>query len=224
MPDLKDLIDLFLHVDRHLAEIVETYQAGTYGILFAIIFAETGLVVTPFLPGDSLLFAAGALAARDILNLPLLLVLLSVAAIVGDAVNYTVGATLGRRISPDNRWIKKEYLEKTQAFYDKHGAKTIVLARFVPIVRTFAPFMAGMGSMSYTRFAIYNISGALLWIFSMTFAGYLFGGLPVVEEYFSLVVLGIVAVSLLPILISWINGRRATARMAATDDSASSVG
>jgi len=215
MPDLKEVIDLFLHVDRHLAEIVETYQAGTYGILFAIIFAETGLVVTPFLPGDSLLFAAGALAARDILNLGLLLVLLSVAAILGDAVNYTVGATLGRRISPDNRWIKKEYLDKTQAFYDKHGAKTIVLARFVPIVRTFAPFMAGMGNMSYTRFAIYNISGAVLWIFSMTIAGYLFGGLPIVEEYFSLVVLGIVAVSLLPILISWIQSRRAAARIAA---------
>lgn len=210
MLDLKEVIDLFLHVDRHLAYIVETYQAGTYGILFAIIFAETGLVVTPFLPGDSLLFAAGALAARDVLHLGLLLVLLSAAAIVGDALNYTIGATLGRRISPENRWIRKEYLEKTQAFYDRHGAKTIVLARFVPIVRTFAPFMAGMGHMRYGRFALYNVTGAVLWIFSMTLAGYLFGGLPIVEEYFSLVVLGVVAVSLLPLLISWIQSRRAS--------------
>jgi len=208
MPDLKELIDLFLHVDQHLTALVETYQAGTYLILFAIIFAETGLVVTPFLPGDSLLFAAGALAAAGSLDLTLLLVLLSVAAILGDAVNYTVGATIGRRISPNSRIVKAEYLERTREFYDRHGPKTIVLARFVPIVRTFAPFLAGVGYMSYRQFAIYNVSGALLWIVTMTVSGYLFGNLPIVEEYFELVVLGVIAVSLLPIFIEWLRGRR----------------
>ena len=208
MPDLKELIDLFLHVDDHLKDLVANYQAGTYGILFAIIFAETGLVVTPFLPGDSLLFAAGAIAAAGSLDLTLLLVFLSVAAILGDAVNYMVGATLGRRISPDNRFIKKEYLDRTREFYDRHGPKTIVLARFVPIVRTFAPFLAGIGYMSYRQFAIYNITGALLWIFSMTLAGYFFGSLPIVEQYFELVVLGVIGVSLLPILIEWLRSRR----------------
>lgn len=209
MLDLKEVIDLFLHVDRHLAGIVATYQAGTYAILFAIIFAETGLVVTPFLPGDSLLFAAGAIAATGALDIGWLLVLLSAAAIAGDAINYTVGATLGRRISPDNRWIKAEYLERTQRFYDRHGAKTIVIARFVPIVRTFAPFLAGIGHMRYSRFAVYNVSGALLWVCSMTLLGYLFGGLPIVEEYFGLVVIGVIAVSLMPIAVSWFRSRRA---------------
>jgi membrane-associated protein len=208
MPDLKELIDLFLHVDQHLTNLVTTYQGGTYLILFAIIFAETGLVVTPFLPGDSLLFAAGALAAAGALDLTLLLVLLSVAAIVGDALNYTIGATLGRRISPNSRIVKAEYLERTRQFYDRHGPKTIVLARFVPIVRTFAPFLAGIGYMSYRQFAIYNVSGALLWIFTMTVSGYLFGNLPIVEEYFELVVLGVIGVSLLPIFIEWLRGRR----------------
>ena len=208
MPDLKELVDLFLHVDEHLKELVANYQAGTYGILFAIIFAETGLVVTPFLPGDSLLFAAGAIAATGALDVRLLLVFLSVAAILGDAVNYTAGATIGRRISPDNRFIKKEYLDRTREFYDRHGPKTIVLARFVPIVRTFAPFLAGMGAMSYRQFAIYNVTGALLWISTMTISGYLFGNLPIVEKYFELVVLGVIAVSLLPILIEWLKSRK----------------
>ena len=201
-------VDLFLHVDEHLTELVTKYQAGTYGILFAIIFAETGLVVTPFLPGDSLLFAAGAIAATGALDVTLLIVLLSVAAILGDAVNYTVGATLGRRISPDNRFVKKEYLDKTKEFYDRHGPKTIVLARFVPIVRTFAPFMAGVGYMGYRQFAMYNIAGGILWIVTMTLSGYLFGNLPIVEEYFELVVLGVIAISLLPIVIEWVRNRR----------------
>ena len=201
-------VDLFLHVDEHLTDLVTKYQAGTYGILFAIIFAETGLVVTPFLPGDSLLFAAGAIAATGALDVTLLMVLLSVAAILGDAVNYTIGATLGRRISPDNRFIKKEYLEKTKEFYDRHGPKTIVLARFVPIVRTFAPFMAGIGYMGYRQFALYNVAGGLLWIATMTLSGYLFGNLPIVEEYFELVVLGVIAISLLPIVIEWVRNRR----------------
>lgn len=208
MPELKELIDLFLHVDEHLKDLVANYQAGTYGILFAIIFAETGLVVTPFLPGDSLLFAAGAIAATGALDVSLLIVFLSVAAILGDAVNYTVGATIGRRISPDNRFIKREYLERTREFYDRHGPKTIVLARFVPIVRTFAPFLAGMGAMSYRTFALYNVTGGLLWILSMTLSGYLFGNLPIVEKYFELVVIGVIAVSLLPIFIEWLRSRK----------------
>ena len=226
MPDLSQfpelfmrLVDLFLHVDEHLTDLVTTYQAGTYGILFAIIFAETGLVVTPFLPGDSLLFAAGAIAATGALDVTLLLVLLSVAAILGDAVNYTIGATLGRRISPNNRFIKAEYLERTKEFYDRHGPKTIVLARFVPIVRTFAPFLAGIGYMSYRQFAVYNITGGLLWISTMTLSGYMFGNLPIVEKYFELVVLGVIAVSLLPIVIEWLRGRKR--RKAAADTPAS---
>jgi membrane-associated protein len=201
-------VDVFLHVDEHLTDLVTRYQAGTYGILFAIIFAETGLVVTPFLPGDSLLFAAGAIAATGALDVTLLLVLLGIAAILGDAVNYTIGATLGRRISPDNRFIKAEYLERTKEFYNRHGPKTIVLARFVPIVRTFAPFMAGIGYMGYRQFAVYNITGGVLWIATMTLSGYLFGNLPIVEKYFELVVLGVIAISLLPIVIEWVRNRR----------------
>lgn len=208
MPDLKEIIDLFLHVDEHLTELVATYQAGTYGILFAIIFAETGFVVTPFLPGDSLLFAAGAIAATGALDVTWLLALLSIAAIVGDAVNYTIGATLGRRISPNSRIIKAEYLDRTREFYERHGAKTIVLARFVPIVRTFAPFLAGVGHMSYRQFGLYNIAGGILWVASMTLAGYAFGNLPVVEKYFELVVIGVIAVSLLPIFIEWLRSRK----------------
>ena len=216
MPDLKEIIDLFLHVDEHLTELVATYQAGTYGILFAIIFAETGFVVTPFLPGDSLLFAAGAIAATGALDVTWLLALLSIAAIVGDAVNYTIGATLGRRISPNSRIIKAEYLDRTREFYERHGAKTIVLARFVPIVRTFAPFLAGVGHMSYRQFGLYNIAGGILWVASMTLAGYAFGNLPIVEKYFELVVIGVIAVSLLPIFIEWLRSRKRKREAAAT--------
>src|SRR5688500_18817612 len=219
MPDLKEIIDLFLHVDEHLTELVATYQAGTYGILFAIIFAETGFVVTPFLPGDSLLFAAGAIAATGALDVTWLLALLSIAAIVGDAVNYTIGATFGRRISPNSRIIKAEYLDRTREFYERHGAKTIVLARFVPIVRTFATFLAGVCHMSYRQFGVYNIAGGILWVASMTLAGYAFGNLPVVEKYFELVVIGVIAVSLLPIFIEWLRSRkrkREAAAVAAT--------
>ena len=208
MPDLKEIIDLFLHVDEHLTQLVSTYQAGTYGILFAIIFAETGFVVTPFLPGDSLLFAAGAIAATGALDVRWLLLLLTIAAIVGDAVNYMIGATLGRRISPNSRIIKAEYLDRTREFYERHGAKTIVLARFVPIVRTFAPFLAGVGHMSYRQFGLYNVGGGILWVASMTLAGYAFGNLPVVEKYFELVVVGVIAVSLMPIFIEWLRSRK----------------
>ena len=208
MPDITQLVDLFLHVDEHLTDLVARYQAGTYGILFAIIFAETGFVVTPFLPGDSLLFAAGAIAATGALDVRWLIFLLIIAAIIGDAVNYTIGATLGRRISPNSRIIKAEYLDRTREFYERHGAKTIVLARFVPIVRTFAPFLAGVGHMSYRQFGLYNIAGGILWVASMTLAGYAFGNLPLVEKYFELVVIGVIAVSLLPIFIEWLRSRK----------------
>jgi membrane-associated protein len=208
--DFREIIDLFLHLDDHLRQVVENYRSGVYGILFAIIFAETGLVITPILPGDSLLFACGALAADGTLSLPFLLLLLSAAAIIGDAVNYSVGKWLGMRVfREDSRIFKPAYLERTEAFYRKYGARTIVLARFVPIIRTFAPFVAGASRMEYRRFGLYNILGGILWVCSMTLAGYLFGNIPVVEENFTLVVLGIIAISLLPVAVEWWRGRKA---------------
>jgi len=212
MESLQELVNLFLHLDQHLKNVVEQYQAGVYGILFAIIFAETGLVVTPILPGDSLLFACGALAADGSLSLGFLLVLLSVAAIIGDAVNYSVGRYLGMRaFREESRFFKPAYLERTQRFYDKYGARTIVLARFVPIVRTFAPFVAGACRMEYRTFGLYNILGGVLWVFSMTLAGYLFGRIPVVEKNFTLVVLAIIALSIMPMVYEWLKSRKASA-------------
>jgi membrane-associated protein len=210
---LKSLLDLFLHLDKHLDTVIQTYGTWTYGLLFLILFLETGLVVTPILPGDSLLFAAGTFAARDSLDLGALIGLLVVAAIAGDAVNYAIGFHLGPRVlRGDSRFLKKEYLEKTQAFYQRYGAKTIVLARFVPIVRTFAPFLAGVGKMQYSRFAIYNVVGALLWVLACTLAGFFFGNIPVVKNNFTLVVLGIVVVSVLPALLARFSGSRPTAK------------
>ena len=188
-------------------EIVSKYGMATYGILFAIVFAETGLVITPFLPGDSLLFATGALAALGKLNILALFTVYTVAAILGDAVNYAVGKSLGNR-AVEAKLVKSEYLEKTAKFYQKHGPKTIVLARFVPIIRTFAPFVAGVGRMAYQQFALYNVVGALLWTSICTFAGYCFGNIPVVHENFSLVVLGIIVVSLLPIVFEVLMAQR----------------
>jgi membrane-associated protein len=209
---LNDFVNLFLHLDEQLKSVVTQYQGGVYGILFAIIFAETGLVVTPILPGDSLLFACGALAADGSLSLGFLLILLSVAAVIGDAVNYSIGKWLGMRVfTPESRFFKPSYLERTQEFYAKYGARTIVLARFVPIVRTFAPFVAGASRMNYRTFGLYNVLGGVLWVFSMTIAGYLFGNIPIVEENFTLVVLGIIALSLLPMVAEWIKSRRAAA-------------
>ena len=209
-------IDLFLHLDHHLSGVFAKYGVWTYAILFLIVFLETGVVVTPFLPGDSLLFAAGALSASGGLNPVLLFVLLASAAILGDTVNYAIGRATGPRVfREDVRWLKRDYLERTHRFYEKHGGKTIILARFVPIVRTFAPFVAGVGTMSYGRFVVYNIAGGILWTALFTFGGYFFGNLPVVKENFSFVILGIILVSVAPFAVEaarrWgLVGRRAS--------------
>lgn len=204
MEYLQTLIDFVLHIDRHLVEIVSEYQTWTYLILFLIIFAETGFVVTPFLPGDSLLFAAGAIIAKPEsgLNIFLMCLLLIAAAVIGDMVNYFIGEYVGpKAFSGKYKLLKKEYLEKTQAFYEKYGGKTIIYARFVPIVRTFAPFVAGIGTMHYGRFASYNVIGAVLWVVGFLFLGYFFGGLPIIKENFSLVIFAIIILSILPPVI-----------------------
>lgn len=211
MDILKELIDLFLHLDVHLNEIIQTYGTLTYAILFMIIFMETGVVVTPFLPGDSLLFTAGALAAIEgsPLNIFLLFGLLCVAAILGDTVNYWIGHKIGPSAFSGNvRFLKKEYLDRTQAFYDKHGGKTIVLARFVPIVRTFAPFVAGVGSMSYGKFITYNVLGGVLWTVMFIFGGYFFGNLSFVKQNFEFVVVAIIVISVLPAFYEIFQARR----------------
>ncbi|WON75686.1 DedA family protein [Serratia sp. UGAL515B_01] len=216
MEVIKFLIDFILHIDAHLAELVAQYGVWVYGILFLILFCETGLVVTPFLPGDSLLFVAGALAAlpSNDLNVHTMVALMLVAAILGDAVNYTIGRLFGEKLfrNPDSKIFRRSYLDKTHQFYEKHGGKTIILARFVPIVRTFAPFVAGMGHMSYRHFAAYNVIGALLWVLSFTYAGYHFGGLPVVQENLKLLIVGIIFVSILPGIIEIWRHKRAAAR------------
>ncbi len=212
MDILTFVVDLFLHLDEHLSEVIRNYGTLTYALLFTVIFIETGLVITPFLPGDSLLFAAGTFAALGDLNIVFLMLLLFVAAVLGDTVNYWIGHKLGLRIfDTQNRWLKKvlkrEYLEKTQAFYAKHGGKTIVLARFVPIVRTFAPFVAGVGTMRYGRFITYNVLGGFLWTFGFSLLGYFFGNIPFVKANFEYVILGIIFVSVLPMFIEYMRGR-----------------
>lgn len=190
------LIDFILHIDVHLAELVAEYGVWVYAILFLILFCETGLVVTPFLPGDSLLFVAGALASLETndLNVHMMVVLMLIAAIVGDAVNYTIGRLFGDKLfsNPDSKIFRRSYLDKTHQFYERHGGKTIILARFVPIVRTFAPFVAGMGHMSYRHFAAYNVIGALLWVLIFTYAGYFFGTLPFIQSNLKLMIVGII--------------------------------
>lgn len=209
MEFLRQVLDFFLHLDRHLAEMIAQYGTWTYGILFLIIFVETGLVIMPLLPGDSLLFAAGTFAALGSLNPILVIGLLIVAAILGDTVNYWIGKRIGARAFSGNiRFLKQSYLERTQRFYEKHGGKTIILARFVPIVRTFAPFVAGVGTMTYPRFLAYNVIGAVAWVSGFVTIGYLFGNIPVVKERFSLVILGIIAVSVVPMVIEVIRGLR----------------
>jgi membrane-associated protein len=207
---LKHFIDLFLHLDDHLKTVIQNYGAWTYGILFLIIFCETGLVVTPFLPGDSLLFAAGTFAALGQLNLVFVFVLLLIAAVLGDAVNYWIGFVAGPKVfrKQDSFFFKQAYLDKTQAFYDKYGGKTIILARFVPIVRTFAPFVAGVGRMPYRTFFLYNIIGGLLWVGACTLAGYLFGNIPVVQKNFEIAILGIILISVLPMAFEFVKHRR----------------
>lgn len=207
---IKTLIDFILHIDDHLVEIVSNYKTWTYLILFLIIFAETGLVVTPFLPGDSLLFATGAIVAKEEsnLNIVVMAILLIIAAILGDLVNYHVGKYIGpKAFSGKIRFLKKEYLERTQAFYNKHGGKTIIYARFIPIIRTFAPFVAGIGTMTYLRFATYNVVGGIVWVVSFLLLGFFFGGLPIIKDNFTYVIFAIIIVSILPPIIEVLRSR-----------------
>jgi membrane-associated protein len=211
MDAIRQFIDFFIHLDVHLGEIITRFGAGAYAILFLIVFCETGLVILPLLPGDSLLFAAGAFAALGAFKLPLLLLLLMLAAILGDSVNYWIGARIGPRAFSGNvRFLKASYLQRTTEFYERHGGKTIVLARFVPIVRTFAPFVAGVGRMHYPRFLLYNVAGGVVWVTLFTVAGYFFGNIPAVKENFSLVILAIILLSVVPIAIEWLKARRRT--------------
>lgn len=209
MEQIKYLIDLFLHLNEYLANIISQYGTWTYAILFFVIFMETGFVVTPFLPGDSLLFAAGAFAAIGSLNIYFLVGMLMVAAILGDTVNYSIGHYLGDR-AYNIKWIKKEYFDKTHAFFEKHGGKTIFLARFVPIVRTFAPFVAGIGRMSYSYFITYNFIGGISWVLLFTLSGFFFGNIPFVQKNFEFVIVAIILVSVVPMGIEWWKARRAS--------------
>lgn len=210
---LAALIDLFLHLDRHLATLFADYGNWIYAILFLIVFCETGLVVTPFLPGDSLLFTAGALTAGAGMDATVLMAVLFVAAVLGDSLNYAIGRRFGGRISqwPDSRFFNRSALERTHAFYERHGGKTIVIARFMPIVRTFAPFVAGMATMDYRRFLGFNVFGAALWVAPLVMAGHWFGNLPVVKSNLTLVIFGIIALSLLPLVIGWLRHRNTAA-------------
>lgn len=206
---MSQLLDLFLHLDKHLLNVIHMYGMLTYAILFMIIFCETGLVVTPFFPGDSLLFAAGAFAAAGDLNIAALFLILAVAAILGNIVNYFIGKWLGEKIfTEDAHVLKRAYLLRTHAFYEKYGAKTIVLSRFVPVIRTVAPFVAGAGTMKMKTFMIYNAIGGIAWVTIVLFGGYFFGNIPVVRAHFSEVILLIIVLSLLPPLIEWLRQRR----------------
>lgn len=205
---IQSLIDFVLHVDEHLTAIVRDYGGWTYGILFLIIFLETGLVVTPFLPGDSLLFATGAIAARGDLGVFWLFILLCIAAILGDSLNYWIGSKVGERAFDGRyRFLKREHLERTQTFFAKYGGKTIVLARFIPIVRTYAPFVAGAGRMEYSHFLTYNVGGGVAWIAIFLFGGYFFGNIPFVQENFGLVVIAIIVLSVVPPVIEFLQSR-----------------
>jgi membrane-associated protein len=210
---VSSVIDFVLHIDVHLAEIIASYGSLTYGILFFIIFMETGFVVTPFLPGDSLLFAAGAFAALGSFNLPILLVILMIAAVGGDTANYWIGHFFGEKILKHPRIpIRPEHIRETEDFFEKHGGKTIILARFVPIVRTFAPFVAGIGKMHYSTFISYNVIGGVSWILLLTLAGYFFGNIPTVQHNFTLVILAIIFLSVLPMIYHYIQDKRRKAK------------
>ncbi len=204
-------IDLILHLDRYLDLIIRSFGLWTYLILFIVIFIETGLVVTPFLPGDSLAVCRRAFAAKGSFNVSLLFFMLWLAAVLGDTANYWIGHYVGPRVFRENvRWLKREYLERTQAFYDKHGGKTIFLARFIPIIRTFAPFVAGIGKMRYGYFITYNVVGGLVWTALFIFGGYFFGNLPLVKDNFSFIIIAIILISVLPAVIEALRSRRAT--------------
>ena len=204
---IKQYLDVILHLDKHLVWIFQNYGIWTYGFLFLIIFCETGLVIAPFLPGDSLLFAIGTFAATGSLRLSTLIILLSIAAILGDTVNYWVGHHLGKR-AWRVKWLNKEYLKQTEDFYERHGGKTIILARFLPIIRTFAPFVAGVGKMAYPRFLLYNVTGGIAWISIFLTAGYYFGNIPFVKDNFSLVILAIIILSLIPAVREFFRQRK----------------
>lgn len=206
---LRNFVDVFLHLDQHLSRIIAEYGTWTHLILFLIVFAETGLVITPFLPGDSLLFAAGTFAALGALDVRMVVFLLITAAIIGDTVNYWVGAWVGpRAFSGKISWLRQDYLERTHAFYERHGGKTIILARFVPIIRTFAPFVAGVGAMNYGKFLLYNVVGAIIWVVLFVLGGYYFGNIPMVRQNFTLVILAIIALSVMPIVFEAMRARR----------------
>ncbi|MEN9626666.1 MAG: hypothetical protein RL557_994 [archaeon] len=206
---INELIELFFHLDTHLAQFSLEYGLFIYVLLFMIIFIETGIVIMPFLPGDSLLFTAGALAALGNLDISLLLILLTIAAIAGDSINYTLGRSFGSRFFTNSNSIifNKNHLIKTQQFYEKHGSNTIIIARFIPIIRTFAPFVAGIANMHYPRFLLYNILGGILWVFLFVIGGYLFGNIPLVKENFGFVILAIIIISLLPLIISLLKNK-----------------
>jgi membrane-associated protein len=202
-------IDIVLHLDQHLQVLVAQYGAWVYLILFLIVFCETGLVVTPFLPGDSLLFVAGTVAAAGGMDVHLLVLLLIIAAVLGDSVNYSIGRYLGPRVFhyKDSRWLNRRHLDRAHAFYERHGGKTIVIARFVPIIRTYAPFVAGIGAMTYSRFLAYNVGGAVLWVVSLAYAGYFFGNLPIVKNNLTLVIIGIIILSIMPGVVEYLRHR-----------------
>jgi len=209
MDFLRSALDLFLHIDRHLSEIIAQYGTWTYAILTAVVFCETGLVVTPFLPGDSLLFAAGALSALGSLDPRLLNLLLFVAVLAGDNLNYWIGRGIGpRAFTEDSRFFRKAHLDRTHAFFERHGGKTVILARFIPILRTFTPFVAGIGAMTYRRFLAYSVAGGAVWVTAFIWAGYYFGNLPIVRANFGLVVLAIIGLSVLPIVFGILGERR----------------
>ena len=211
MAFLQTVLDLFLHLDAHLADFTVQYGVWVYALLALVVFCETGLVVTPFLPGDSLLFVVGTLAGGGVLDWGTAAGVVWLAAVVGDSVNYAVGNAIGPRVyaRPDSRWLRQEHLARTREFFERHGGKTIVLARFVPVVRTFAPFVAGVGSMNYRRFLIYNVVGAAAWVMLFMAAGELFGRIPWVKNNLTLIALGIVVLSLLPVALHWLQARRA---------------
>ena len=212
MDMLLNFIDIFIHLDQHLSLLIQSFGGWAYLIVFLVIFCETGLVVTPILPGDSLLFGLGAIAAMGALKVEWLFVMLSIAAIAGDTVNYMIGHYVGPRVfaRESGRFFKKEYLERTHRFYEKYGGKTIIIARFVPIIRTFAPFVAGIGSMTYSRFIVYNIVGGISWIAHFIFGGYYFGNLSIVKRNFTLVIFAIILISILPGVIEYVRQRRQT--------------
>jgi membrane-associated protein len=208
---LAQFLDVVLHLDRHLVAMVQEYGVWVYAILFAIIFSETGFVVTPFLPGDSLLFVAGAVAASGAMDVHLLVVLLVLAAVAGNTVNYAIGRWLGKRFFTDrgSRWLNPRHLDKAHAFYEHHGGKAVIISRFLPIVRTYIPFVAGLGAMDPGRFTAFNVAGGVLWVASLAYAGYFFGNIPWIKGNLTLIIVGIIVVSLLPVVWAWVKSRKA---------------